>query len=209
MSLTDGCLGYLKKIVFSCKLRCVTDHWNQWGARSAAVLKRGVHETMGSSHWIFKHLRMDQPQTTSHSPYAVEMKQRSFYVSDLEGGNDSFFLKRPKRPKRPPIVCLFFTEGHLKSFKLYFFENHTTSQQIILRWWVNKNLSVPQKILYFVDFPAFLLIVDHLMAPIPPTSRGHQTSTGTPPDRSIETCWELSDDPGWMVIHLEFRWMQR
>ena len=54
-------------------------------------MKRGVHETMGSSRWIFNHLRIDQPQTTSHSPYTVEMKQRSFYVSDLEGGNDSFF----------------------------------------------------------------------------------------------------------------------
>ena len=132
---------------------------------------------MGSSQWIFNHLRLDQRQTTSHSPYTVQMKKRSFDVSDSEGANDCFFLKAEinflfsesyvwflliptsiktsspflvyisfttsskfallrrfitgnckscctshilrdpsacepssKRPKRPPIVCLFFTE---------------------------------------------------------------------------------------------------
>ena len=162
-------------------LRCVTDRWNQWGARSAAVLKRGVHEKMGSRQSIFKPSRIDQQRTTSHSPYTVEIKKRSCDVSDLEGANDGFFawtgiktsswqfsflrelrlvpvpssiktsspflayisfttssrfalLRRfitgnskpcctshifrnpwgcepsSKRPKRPPMVCLFFTE---------------------------------------------------------------------------------------------------
>ena len=139
-------------------------------------------------------------------------QQQSFYVSDLEGGNDSFFLETPQAPQAPqaPAHCMFvFHWGTFKVFWMYFLKRHTTSQQVILQWWVNKNFSVPQKVMYFVDFPAFSLIVVHLMAPIPPTSRGHQTSTGTPPDRSIETCWELSHDPGRMVIQLEFRWVQR
>ena len=43
---------------------------------------------------FFNHLRIDQGRTTSHSPYTVEMKKRSFDVSDLEGANDGlFFLK--------------------------------------------------------------------------------------------------------------------
>ena len=89
------CLWWLLRILeksrVQLELRCVTDHWNQGGARSAAVLKRrGVHEKMGSCQSIFNHLRIDQQQTTSHSPYTVETKKRSFDVSDLEGANDVF-----------------------------------------------------------------------------------------------------------------------
>ena len=178
----DDCLGYLKRKRVQLELRCVTDDWNQGGARSAAVLKRrGVHEKMGSRQSVFNHFWIDQQRTTSHSPYTVEIKKRSFDVSDLEGANDGFFawtgiktsswqfsflrelrlvpvpssiktsspfllyisfttssrfalLRRfitgnskpcysshifrnpwgcepsSKRPKRPPMVCLFFTE---------------------------------------------------------------------------------------------------
>ena len=47
---------------------------------------------MGSRQSIFNHSRIDQRQTKSHSRYTVEIKKRSFDVSDLEGANDSFFF---------------------------------------------------------------------------------------------------------------------
>ena len=39
----------------------------------------------------FQSLKDRSTQSTSHSPYTVEMKKRSFDVSDLKGTNDGGF----------------------------------------------------------------------------------------------------------------------
>ena len=66
---------------------------------------------MGSRQSIFNHFWIDQQRTTSHSPYTVEIKKRSFDVSDLEGANDSFFSKLES--KLVPVDNFLFSESYV------------------------------------------------------------------------------------------------
>ena len=87
----DDSLGYLKEVVFSSNWDASQNTETREGRVAQQCWKEASMRRWDQANWFFNHLRIDQRQTTSHSPYTVEMKKRSFDVSDLEGANDGFF----------------------------------------------------------------------------------------------------------------------
>ena len=112
------CLWWLFRIFeksrVQVELRCVTDHWNQGGARSAAVLKRGVHETMGSSQWIFQSLKDRSTTSYKSQPLHSPNEKEEFLC----------FLKLES--KLVPVDKFLFSESVYISF--------TTSSRSALLW---------------------------------------------------------------------------